>query len=111
MWLGAVPAPSARSRLAETVAAAKSSALDGLYGRVFPRAALGRLKSAKIGAHKTRNIFQQTAQIRPTRPRGVCYQGMDSLDRICELISPLISHSEDQTLRHHTRCSGIYLCL
>ena len=43
MWLGAVSAPSARSRLAETVAAAKSSALDELYSRVFPCTALERL--------------------------------------------------------------------
>ena len=64
MWLGLFSAPSARSRLAETVAAAKSSALDELYGRVFPCTVLERLLKQQIPPHKTRNIFKTRKSVR-----------------------------------------------
>ena len=84
MWLGLFSAPSARSRLAETVTDAKSSALDELYGRVFACAALERLLKAKLCGAQNPNIFADRAKPSNASMRSPYTKGL----AVCQIQGP-----------------------
>ena len=84
MWLRLFSNPSARSRLAETVAAAKSSALDELYGRVFACAALERLLKAKLCGAQNPNIFADRAKPSNASMRSPYTKGL----AVCQIQGP-----------------------
>ena len=112
MWLGLFSAPSARSRLAETVTAAKSSALDELYGRVFACAALERLLKAKLCGAQNPNIFADRAKPSNASMRSPYTKGL----AVCQIQGPYEeaeSYSVIRRARHYckqTWPSGNHQC-